>query len=137
MSNIYFMEHQEIYKGYHIVCMFVTAHRCGYIGLPKGHKYAGKDYDAIDVSVHGGLTYSEHAPSFRLGGFEYYLGFDCGHWQDAPDIETMKRHGADEKYLSCWSAFPGDVVRTQQYVIEECKSVVNQIIDMFAKEKLK
>ena len=33
-------------------------HRCGYIAIPKGHKLYGKDYDEIDISVHGGLTYA-------------------------------------------------------------------------------
>jgi hypothetical protein len=32
-------------------------HLCGYVAVPPGHKAHGRDYDALDVSVHGGLTY--------------------------------------------------------------------------------
>jgi len=38
-------------------------HLCGYIGVPKGHPWYGKDYDAIEADVHGGLT---HFGSERL-----------------------------------------------------------------------
>ena len=33
---------------------------CGYVGVPAGHPAHGKDYDDVDVSVHGGLTFSGH-----------------------------------------------------------------------------
>ena len=32
---------------------------CGYVGVPKGHPDHGKDYDAVDVDVHGGLTFAD------------------------------------------------------------------------------
>lgn len=32
-------------------------HLCGYIGVPKGHPWYGKDHDMIEANVHGGLTY--------------------------------------------------------------------------------
>jgi hypothetical protein len=32
---------------------------CGYVGVPKSHPLHGKDYDAPDVDVHGGLTYAD------------------------------------------------------------------------------
>lgn len=38
---------------------------CGYVGLPAGHDLHGKDYDSVDVDVHGGLTFAgrcHHAP---------------------------------------------------------------------------
>ena len=38
---------------------YYEGHLCGYVGLPEGHKFFGKDYDAIEAHVHGGLTYSE------------------------------------------------------------------------------
>lgn len=56
------------YKGYK--CRILRVHRlqdpnsitiflCGYVLLPKKHKYYGKDYDEIDIDVHGGLNYSD------------------------------------------------------------------------------
>ena len=77
-----------------------AGHLCGYLGVPKGHPWYGRDYDSIDAEVHGGLTYSEH--EIRGGGSNpfvpkealirpyphdtaqdtYWIGFDCAHAGD-------------------------------------------------------
>ena len=36
-------------------------HRCGYIAIPKDNELYGKDYNEINIDVHGGLTYSEYS----------------------------------------------------------------------------
>jgi hypothetical protein len=58
---------------------------CGYVGLPKSHPAAGKDYDDIEVDVHGGLTFAKEGndkdarwPDNNL----YWVGFDCAHAGD-------------------------------------------------------
>lgn len=56
----------------------VTGWGNGYVKLPKGHPWYGKDYDDIKVSVHGGLTYS------RQEGKYWVIGFDCAHFNDTP-----------------------------------------------------
>ena len=33
---------------------------CGYVGVRGNHPAAGKDYDDLDVLVHGGLTYADY-----------------------------------------------------------------------------
>lgn len=33
---------------------------CGYVGVPESHQLFEKGYDDADVSVHGGLTFSDH-----------------------------------------------------------------------------
>ena len=33
---------------------------CGYVGLRPNHPAAGKDYDQLNVDVHGGLTYASY-----------------------------------------------------------------------------
>jgi len=91
---------------------------CGYVGLPPGHAWHGKDYDDIDVSVHGGLTFAErcmdddrpmrervcHVPQPGESDDVWWLGFDCHHFMDlAPgheatmrviDIQLMSKYGA-------------------------------------------
>lgn len=52
-------------------------HLCGYVTLPKGHKFNGLHYDEIPVSVHGGLTYANN-----LENGEWVIGFDCAHSGD-------------------------------------------------------
>ncbi|SRR5213593_3458359 len=62
---------------------------CGYVGVPSRHPWYGKDYDDIDAKVHGGLTYAAkcsghicHIPQEGESEDTYWLGFDCGHWDD-------------------------------------------------------
>jgi hypothetical protein len=62
----------------------------GYIAVPPGHPWHGKDYDEIDCDVHGGLTFGEFAP--QIYGWDdshksipenyYVLGFDTAHYGD-------------------------------------------------------
>lgn len=35
-----------------------SGHWCGYVGVPQSHPTFGKNYDDVDVQVHGGLTFS-------------------------------------------------------------------------------
>lgn len=68
---------------------------CGYVAVPESHPAYKKDYDDIDVSVHGGLTYADtHLPvkGENNGGemFDpmWWLGFDCAHLDDfVPSID--------------------------------------------------
>ena len=38
---------------------------CGYVGINGNHPCAGKDYDDLDVSVHGGLTYAAYCHAMQ------------------------------------------------------------------------
>ena len=65
---------------------------CGYVGIPKGHKYWGVIYDegdeeldAIADDVHGGFTYTEEGDD----GY-WYFGFDTTHADDfAPKLVEL------------------------------------------------
>jgi len=63
------------------------AYRCGYVRVMPGHPWFGKDYDGIDVDVHGGLTFSKAGAACPTHGehAEWWVGFDCAHGGDAPD----------------------------------------------------
>jgi hypothetical protein len=61
-----------------------TGTLCGYVGIPKGHKYWGVIYDegdaeldAIADDVHGGFTYTQEGDD----GW-WYFGFDTSHADD-------------------------------------------------------
>ncbi len=82
---------------------------CGYVVITSDNKLFKLDYDSIysklDVSVHGGLTYSDEGE----GG--WIIGFDCAH---AGDL--------------C-PAFPyyDGVYRTREFVITECEKLAEAI----------
>ena len=70
----------------------ITGALCGYVGIPKEHRFWGVSYcgeneevDAISVDVHGGLTYSAEGDD----GW-WYFGFDTSHAGDfAPKIVEL------------------------------------------------
>lgn len=57
-------------------------HLCGYVGIPKNHPLYGRNYDddAVDIQVHGGLTYADSDEDW--GGGLWWFGFDCSHGGD-------------------------------------------------------
>ena len=63
----------------------------GYVRIPEGHEYYDKNYDDIPVSVHGGLTFSDHvfenSKNFTDG---YWVGFDTAHYGDTKQRWPME-----------------------------------------------
>ncbi len=97
-------------------------HRCGYARIPKGHPWHGKQYDEIEVDVHGGLTFAEADVPCDKGGADnaYWVGFDCAHYGDASDPTLPGRPLPDILGIH-------GVVRTQGYVEKECRALCDQI----------
>lgn len=93
-------------------------HLCGYVGVPSGHPAFGKDYDNVDVDVHGGLTYAGHNAPNQDHDRYYWLGFDCAHAGDlCPAIVAWQHDG-----------YGKDVVyRNLAYVTAECQSLAKQL----------
>lgn len=88
-------------------------HWCGYVALPAGHPHHGKNYDDIDVDVHGGLTWADnHAPNQQPDG-RWWIGFDCAH--------------AGDLVPGMGASFDGDVYRDINYVASECESLARQL----------
>jgi hypothetical protein len=94
-------------------------HRCGYVTVPEGHPCAGKDYNELDVEVHGGLTYGE--------GLQF--GFDCAHLYDAKDPELMS-----EEYRKIHERWPRLVetgtVKTLEFCVAECEKLAAQLKEL-------
>src|SRR6266851_982028 len=70
-----------------LACLIVRArfNLCGYVGVPHRHPMFGKEYDSVDVEVHGGLTFGGschgricHTPQAGEGEV-WWFGFDCAH----------------------------------------------------------
>lgn len=76
---------------------------CGYAGIYPTHPYHHRDYDQVEVDVHGGLTFSDscrhskdeaqgvcHVPEPGTSGDVWWFGFDCAHCYDlAPSMSSL------------------------------------------------
>jgi len=99
-------------------------YRCGYVRIPAGHPWHGKDYDYVDPypEVHGGLTFAQPDTDCGKGGEDnaWWLGFDCAHAGDAPDPELPGYHPAMHSLLTHGS------IKPTSYVAAECRSLAEQ-----------
>lgn len=111
---------------------------CGYVAVNPDHPYHGKDYDDVDVTVHGGLTFADscrddepiesavcHIPEPGQPADVWWFGWDCGHtW----DIQPA--------YLAHWPEMAdlhqrtGAEYRTLDYVRAECARLAHQLADL-------
>lgn len=106
-------------------------YRCGYVRIPAGHPWHGLGYDDVDAEVHGGLTFAEPDTECGKGGDDnaWWLGFDCAHYDDAPDPELPGYEGY-ENFLGMLGSF--GTVKTTGYVTAECQRLAEQAAEAAA-----
>ena len=105
-------------------------YRCGYVRIPPGHPWHGKDYDDVRTAddswpdIHGGLTFAQADTDCGKGGEDnaWWLGFDCAHYGDAPDPELP---GYDARS----AVLEDGVIRTTDYITAECRNLIAQALD--------
>lgn len=110
---------------------------CGYVGIPQGHSAHGKDYDNVEITIHGGLTYSQesqesgdpalgvcHVSSSDQAESLWWLGFDCAH---AGDVSP--RHDNEMRMLTeiFERSRGGDQYRDAEYVVQQVTSLARQL----------
>ena len=98
---------------------------CGYVAVPPGHPLHGLHWgdDAVNVTVHGGLTYagacSGHICHVAKPGEPddvWWFGFDCSHCTDySPGYSWRFQRIASEIY------------RTVSYARSQTKSLAEQL----------
>lgn len=107
---------------------------CGYVGVPPGHPWHGKDWGSIDVEVHGGLTYAEkcnewigvcHVPAPGESDNFWWVGFDCAHWMDLNPVQEALRSQLNMPAYERPEEFR-DVYRTLAYVKAETEDLARQ-----------
>jgi hypothetical protein len=112
-------------------------YRCGYVRVPPGHPWHGKDYDSIDAEVHGGLTFAEPDEHCGKGGPDdaWWVGFDAAHAGDAPDpslpgADSVMRHGIApatlDQFAEMYDRGYRDVVRSTEYMVAQCRRLAEQ-----------
>ena len=91
---------------------------CGYVGIPESHPLHGMDcdkcHDLHDISVHGGLTFSDVIVDSPEG--LHWLGFDCAHYGDYSPT-----------YPSEFSTCGKSQYRNIDYVRNECRSLAKRL----------
>lgn len=103
---------EERYRGYDVivkmVCVSLSIEKynwyCGYVRVPEDHKNYKVPYQKLErqLTVHGGLSFSG-----ELGGLQgYYIGFDCAHASDSPEVQD------------------------EGYTLNECLKLVDQLIEV-------
>ena len=92
--------------------------------------------------VHGGLTYGEDGKNsypIEYNGSEiWWLGFDCAHCDDGKDLELVEELWGDNERVKLFLKLEREInekyptvkeeVRSLEYVQDECKNLVEQII---------
>ena len=133
----YIVEEEFEYEGYKcVVTSQRRGHRCGYVGIPPGHPASGLDYTSdilSEIWVHGGLTYASGGNGYPVEGNYWWLGFDCAHYRDRPDMEAVfDSFELSENEIEMlrrfdgWT-FPEGEVRSKEYVKEECMCLASQL----------
>lgn len=126
------IEEKGTYRGFIYEIVFQDlGHRCGYVGIPAGHKLYEVYYEDIPMDCHGGLTFSSF--SNKLGPDVWWIGFDCNHLCDKIDIESLRKYYGDKvaNDRAKWSDMElrGVHLWTKEDCIEECKHMIDQIIN--------
>ena len=119
------------YQGYMCVVLLQRlGHRCGYVGLKDDDPRYGKKYGKLDkIECHGGLTYSAGHLLADVPRGMWWIGFDCAHAWDAPDIEAVREIFGEfdaERAAICYNH--GAPIRTREYVEAECRNIVDQLV---------
>lgn len=113
-----------------------SGHWCGYVGVKPRHPLFGKSYDeahqAMDISVHGGLTYANSCSGNVCHIADdpedntWWFGFDCHHGGDLSPGSLR----AEEKYglapMSGWDGKPAKY-RNVKFVQQEVESLASQL----------
>lgn len=85
---------------------------------------------------HGGITFSDGGVNsdYPINSDLWWFGFDCGHAGDKPDfeyaIEKFPKHINElriRKQIDDLYPIEGGIVRTEEYVADECKKLAEQL----------
>lgn len=92
---------------YYIISL--GTHPCAYVRIPQEHQFYKKEYDDIDIDVHGGLTYSRDylwiLENQKIDG--WFIGWDYAHYRDYLGYEMLpffqqfsEYHNKDKKWTT-------------------------------------
>jgi hypothetical protein len=145
MSYFPNLEVQGRARGMHyLVVMQERGYRTGYVEVPRDNPLfgvrMGKRLDRLEVldaawgvksddidtyvDAHGGISYTDDTV-FDWQDRSWWIGFDCGHFNDGidPTVSARARKWSDEFSRQA-------PVRSREYVIRECERIADQIAEV-------
>ena len=129
------------YRGFQCCVIFQDlGHRCGYVKIPYWHPAYEKSWDELDIKCHGGITYASHSLLGKTHASGWWIGFDCAHFGDIPDVQSAIKYfneGDEEQRKTLNFLYNLDKgqenfgsVKTLDYCIQQCRSIVDQLMEM-------
>lgn len=107
------------YNGFTYYILNLGTHPTAYIQIPKEHKYFGKDYDEIDLDVHGGLTYSSKQLRLENEAIEgWFIGWDYAHGGDYLGFVEKYSMPFRDYFEKKW---------TTEEILEEVREAIEQL----------
>jgi len=137
INNLVVIEGGGLYKDYEYLITFVShGHRCGYVAIPEDI-----DINVDDISCHGDITFEDREHSAKallpLPCNDLWIGFDAAHWNDVGCAKTIRKYFPHNKKIDFFedsmmalSQFDNVTHKTYEYMENECKSIIDQIIEM-------
>lgn len=112
------------------MCLTETGFRCGYVSTTLH-----RDYNDFEIDCHCGLTFSGALPEEYAPKEAFYIGFDCGHCCDGIDTKSAYElrlidEATKEIFEKAFSYLSGYPVRDIDYVVEQCKKIVDQLEEL-------
>ena len=108
------------YLGFTYYILNLGTHPTAYIKIPENHEYYKKDYDDIDLSVHGGLTFA--SDTLNLGKNNiingWFIGWDYAHYGDYLGYEMMHPQ---------WHIYEENKKWTTEEILEEVKKACKEL----------
>lgn len=107
------------------------SHHCGYVEVPEaiGHlDFEGWNIDSPSIEVHGGVTY-QGKPEWANG--KQVIGYDCAHCDDMMKCPEHFKGTSMENISMCTTG----KWRDEEYCVNECESMAEQLIKLIPKVK--
>ena len=98
------------YNGYDYYIISYGTHPCAYIIIPVENPLYGRDYNSIDIDVHGGLTFGGH---HNLLEDRWCIGWDYAHAGDCVSYSELDKYN-DKRW-------------TTEEILEDVHSVIDQL----------
>lgn len=114
---------EDTYRDYkYVVYQHQFGHLNGYVLLKEDDNRE----KASNLECHGGITFEDDLSRIIPVEHGYWVGFDCNHYRDlAPFVKDRMRAAGIEP-----SSIDDGIWRTESYVVDNCKLMIDQLIEM-------